>query len=125
MPLKYFNTPSERHSKLKTLNQNNNIQNMISKTLTIDTALMLNTKMTGTRPLQIKHKNGRMCPQDMNPTLSLSKQGHNCRMEKRVKFEIKLSFLFMVPDFVYKFQMICLRGTLVTEWKHNTERMYG
>jgi len=31
----------------------------------------------------------------------------------------------MVSDFAYKFQMICLRGTLVTERKPNKERMYG
>jgi len=41
------------------------------------------------------------------PTLSLSEQGHNSRMEKGVKFEIKLGILCMGPDFAYKFQMIC------------------
>ena len=36
-------------------------------------------------------------------------KGHNSRTEKVSMFE-KL-ILFMVPDLVYKFQMICLRGT--------------
>ena len=34
-------------------------------------------------------------------------------MEKAVKSEIKLGLPFMVPNLVYKFQMICLWGTYV------------
>ena len=33
--------------------------------------------------------------------------------------KIKLGTPFMVPDLVYKFQMICLRGTYVIEQKPN------
>jgi len=35
------------------------------------------------------------------------KQGHNSRTEKVVKSEIKPGLSFIVPDHVYKFQMIC------------------
>ena len=38
-------------------------------------------------------------------------QGHNSRKEKVVKCEILLGPSFMIPDLVYKFQMIFLRGT--------------
>ena len=31
----------------------------------------------------------------------------------------------MVPDFVYKFQIICLNGTEVIEWKPNAGWMDG
>jgi len=34
-------------------------------------------------------------------------------MVKVVKFEIDLGLPFMVPDLVYKYQMICLWGTYV------------
>ena len=36
---------------------------------------------------------------------------HNSIMEKVVKSENDLGFPFMVPDFMYKFQMICLKET--------------
>jgi len=39
-------------------------------------------------------------------TSSKKKQGHNSRTERMTKSEIELGFPFMVPDFVYKFQMI-------------------
>jgi len=44
-------------------------------------------------------------------------------MEKVVKSNINLDLPFMVPDLVYKFQMICLRGTYITEWKPNAGHM--
>ena len=31
----------------------------------------------------------------------------------------------MVPDLVYKFQMICIRGTYVIEWTQNVGRTDG
>ena len=34
-----------------------------------------------------------------------------------VKSKIKRDLPFMVLDFVYKFAMICLRGTKAIEWK--------
>ena len=39
-------------------------------------------------------------------TPSLSKQGHNSRMEKVVNSEIDLSLPYMVPHLLYKFSMI-------------------
>ena len=36
---------------------------------------------------------------------------HYSRTEKVVKSEIEHDLSFMVPDRVYKFQMICFRGT--------------
>jgi hypothetical protein len=39
-------------------------------------------------------------------------RGHNSSMEKVVKPEIKFGLHFMVPDLVYKFQVICLKGNL-------------
>jgi hypothetical protein len=38
-----------------------------------------------------------------------------------VKSKIKRDLPFMVLDFVYKFAMICLRGTKAIEWKQNAE----
>ena len=40
-------------------------------------------------------------------------------MEKAVKSEIKLGLPFMVPNLVYKFQMICLWGTYVIKRQPN------
>jgi len=40
-------------------------------------------------------------------------------MDKIVKSEIKSWLPFIVPDHVYKFQMICSRETVVIEWKPN------
>ena len=37
-----------------------------------------------------------------------------------MKSEIELDLHFMVSDLVYKFQMICLRGTQVIEQKPNS-----
>jgi hypothetical protein len=45
-------------------------------------------------------------------------------MEKAVKLEIKLDFPLMVPDLVYKFQMICIRGNEVKECKPNVGQTY-
>ena len=36
-----------------------------------------------------------------------------------VKFKIKLGLSFMVPDCVYKFQIICLQGTYVSYRQDN------
>jgi hypothetical protein len=46
-------------------------------------------------------------------------KGHNFSMDKIVKSEIKSWLPFIVPDHVYKFQMICSRETVVIEWKPN------
>ena len=50
-------------------------------------------------------------------------RGHNSRREKVVKSEIKPSLYFMVPELVYKFQMIFFRGTKVIELKTNAGHM--
>ena len=44
-------------------------------------------------------------------------KGHNFRTEKVVKYKINLGLPFMVPDLVYKFEIISFRGTKVTEQK--------
>ena len=55
----------------------------------------------------ISKKNGIMCSQHMDaPTSSWSKQGHNSREEKVVKFE--MVFLLLATDLVHNFQMICV-----------------
>ena len=54
----------------------------------------------------------------------MANQGHNFKMEKAVKLEIKLDFPLMVPDLVYKFQMICIRGNEVIECKPNVGQTY-
>lgn len=38
----------------------------------------------------------------------------NLSLTQVVKFKIKLGLSFMVPDCVYKFQIICLQGTYVS-----------
>jgi len=40
---------------------------------------------------------------------------------ERKSIKSNLSFLLMVPNFVYKFLMICLKGTYVIELKPNVE----
>jgi hypothetical protein len=42
----------------------------------------------------------------MTTSSSYSKQGHNSSTYKVVKYEIELDLPFMVPDLVYKYQMI-------------------
>ena len=46
---------------------------------------------------------------------SKSKQGHNFRMEKVVKSDIELGLSFTVPDLVYKYQLICLKGKVIEQ----------
>ena len=50
-------------------------------------------------------------PAKVNRYFFFKSRGHNSRTEKLVKTEIKLSFSSMVPDPVYKFQMIFLKGS--------------
>jgi len=46
-------------------------------------------------------------------------------MENVVPSLIELGLPFKVSDLVYKFRMICLRGTLVIEQKTNVEHTDG
>jgi hypothetical protein len=46
------------------------------------------------------------------PLLLISKQGHNSRTEKVVKFEIKLGLPFMFPDLVQSWTLLKLDAPL-------------
>ena len=48
---------------------------------------------------------------DTNICIFWQTKEHNSRMEQVVKSKVDLGLPFMVPDLVYKFQMICLRET--------------
>lgn len=52
-------------------------------------------------------------------TSSYSKQGQYSGVDKVVKSEIDLNFLFMVTDLVHIFQIICENETKVHEQKLN------
>jgi len=45
----------------------------------------------------------------------LQNKGYNSKTETVIKSEIELGLLFMVPDLVHKYQIICFRGTWVIE----------
>ena len=63
-------------------------------------------------------KSRRIFQTQMPTSSSITKQWHNSRMlGKEVKFEIELSFPFMDPHFVYKFEMICFKGTYAIKQK--------
>ena len=53
------------------------------------------------------------------PAKVINFKEHNSKMEKAVKSKIKLGLPFMVPNLVYKFQMICLWGTYVIKRQPN------
>ena len=48
-------------------------------------------------------------------------KGYNPRTEKVVKSVNTIDLPFMLPDLVYKFQKICLWGTIVIERKLDVE----
>ena len=63
-------------------------------------------------------KSRRIFQTQMPTSSSITKQWHNSRtLGKEVKFEIELSFPFMDPHFVYKFEMICFKGTYAIKQK--------
>ena len=49
-------------------------------------------------------------------------KGDNSRTVRVLKLELDLSF--MIPDLVYQFQMVYLKGTKVLELKPNKRLMY-
>ena len=52
-------------------------------------------------------------------------KGHNSSMKKGRYFEIELGLPYMILTFVYKFQMICLRGTYVIDRKREKSVFFG